>query len=115
MNNSKENKTKLNKNEMYQFCYDNYEEASKFVEVFFDCFINADNPTMELFDGCVTCFDWYNVGREIALENIHNTNNIEYVYKNVLENHILIYIKQIYKEILNGAMEYSDNNEICII
>lgn len=112
---NKKIKAKLNEKEMYQFCYDNYDEALKFVEVFLDCFVNADNPTMNFFGECITCFDWYNVGREIILGNICNADDVEYIYKNTLENNILIYIKQIYKEILSGAIEYSDNNEIYIV
>lgn len=105
----------MNEEEMYQFCSDNYNKALKFVEIFLDCYINADNPTMNFANECLTCFDWYNVGREIILENIHEKDNTEYVYKNKIENEILLYSKNIYKKILEGAKEYSDNNMIDII
>ena len=59
----------MNENKMYQFCYDNYQDALQFVEIFLDCFVNAEHPTMDFFEDCVTCFDWYNVGREIVLSN----------------------------------------------
>ena len=104
----------MNEEEMYQFCYDNYDEALKFVEVFLDCYINGNNPTMNFTNDCLTCFDWYNIGREIILGNIYEKDNTEYVYKNQIENDILLYSKDIYKKILEGAEEYSSNNMIDI-
>lgn len=104
----------MNEEEMYQFCYDNYDKALEFVEVFLDCYINGNNPTMNFANDCLTCFDWYNVGREIILENIYEKDNTECVYKNQIENEILLYSKNIYKKILEGAEEYSDNNMIDI-
>ena len=99
---------------MYQFCYDNYELAEKFVEVFLDIYINPNTPLMEIFNGVGIIIDKYNLGREIILENCTVENDIEEINYSKLEEKIWNWTDNLAQENLEQAIEYAYNNEVNI-
>lgn len=101
-------------NKMYQFCYDNYEMAEKFVEIFLDIYVNPNTPCMEIFNGVGIIIDKYNLGRKIILENCSVKNDVEEIFYSKLEDKIWNWTDNLGQEILEQAIEYADNNEVII-
>ena len=100
----------------YEKAYEEQEHNKQIkliVGEYIDNNINSSNPVEEWCNGDVVILSKYDLGRMIILENFDiDDEHFNGVYFDRLYDLVEAYMNDIICEILDGAIEYCDNNDI---